>query len=204
MLDREDLKKRVRGFLDNLYEVSNGKTVSVKEQSFSDLFFKNGISNTSNPPRRKIVMDILEKNSLLLIDGTRTGIKYRWVGNGYNLDELTTQIMEEFAVNESLIRKSSTPVANNVVAKKQKIVLKNRFSLDDYAYILYDGNIVRVNIVGMWFNLDKTSTTYRVTDGSQFMEELSSNFLFHSVNDLVEYLKNRLTDNFIRIKSKQT
>jgi len=182
-----ELRMKIKNFLIELHSQSDNKMVSVREMSFGEMFKNAGVPVAY----RQTILEILALEHLLIIEGERSLTKYKWVSSVYNMDTLLDKIFGQIEKNKSLpkikIVKDFPKIVKPKVIKKE--IIKNRFGLDDFGFFMFENKIVKVNILGMWFNHDKTKTTYRVTDEKELIEEIEGNKLFHSITDLIDNLK---------------
>jgi hypothetical protein len=174
----EVLAPRIKSFLNELYSLSNNKMISVKEISFGELFNKHKIPISN---RRQIILDSLTKKGLLIIEGEKSHMKYKWLASTFDADSLTATIMAS-------MNTTTTVEKREIVVQKSK-VLNDRFSVRDKAVILYQGKPRKAKVIGIYLDEKDDTILFEVRIDENTKLSCYNNDIFHTIDDLLNHLK---------------
>jgi len=175
----EVLAPRIKSFLVELYSISHDKMVSVQEVSFGELFKKHKLPIS---PKRQLILDALTKKGLIIIEGERSHMKYKWATTEFDADNLTDTIMASVSTTIALEKRETVPV-------KSKVLINDRFSVRDKAVILYQGKPRKAKIIGIYLDEKDDSILYEVRLDEETKLSCYNNDIFHSLDDLLNHLR---------------
>lgn len=139
--------------IDNLRKIAGTAFVSVREKKLSELLDDCKVNINFRGP----VLDYLKDNGLLIVQGERALMRYKFVEQQLKIDTLTQANKAYNAISTKVkpkkCRFKKFIVPDEVVENRISSITKKEFSLKDTVLFLKDNKILQGQIVGLRFAL---------------------------------------------------
>jgi len=202
-IEKEKTVQNMKNALMEICEVSYNKTVGINENPIGKIFDRNKVVSGHH---RKGVMEYLKANDLLLTEGIRRGMSYRWTGGEIKdfdaIAEKCYAMSKTFIPIITLRKKDLVPFLppKEKTPKFKAIVLEEskKFSLMQLAWVIHNDKIYEGKIIGMELT-DEDRTRIKLAITIEFLTghkieivDRSSRSVFHNAESAIKYISSKV------------
>jgi len=177
--------------IDNLRKIAGTAFVSVREKKLSQLLDDCKVNINFRGP----VLDYLKDNGLLIVQGERALMRYKFVEQQLKIDTLTQANKAYNAISTKVkpqkYRFKKFIVPEEVVDNRISSITKKEFSLKDTVLFLKDNKILQGQIIGLRFvssTIDEESDDIRI-DFSSIQADVIITSMIHEKGTIVMGLR---------------